>query len=164
MLARGPGRGHRLGADGHAVAQRLEPLGDDLLARLEPVFDDPERVDTRTDLDVAERDLAVGADHGDAVQVLQLLHGPLRNQERAGLGVEEHARTRRTGPAAGRCRGWEVQLHAEGAGGAVDGALDRPDRARLRACVLPSASVSWMPDALALPVPPASGSRLMMRR
>ncbi len=88
----GAGRRHRLGADGHAVAQRLEPLGDDLFARLEPFFDDPERVDPRTDLHVAERDLAVAADDGDAVQVLQFLHGALRNQERAGLGVEEQPR------------------------------------------------------------------------
>jgi hypothetical protein len=104
-VAAAPGRRHRLGPHGHAVAQRLEPFGDDPLAGLEPFFDDPERVDPRTDLDVAERDLAVPADDGDAVQILQLLHGALWNQERAGPGVEQQ-RAARTDPAAARWSGF----------------------------------------------------------
>ena len=81
---------------------RLEAFGDDLLARLEPLLDDPERVDPRADLHVPERDLAVGADDGDAVKILQFLHGALRHEERAGLGVERAPARGRTGPAAGR--------------------------------------------------------------
>src|SRR4051812_342744 len=52
----GSGRRCRPGANGHAVAQHLQPFGDDLFARLEALFDDPQRVDARTDLHAAERD------------------------------------------------------------------------------------------------------------
>ncbi len=103
------------------------------------------------------------ADHRDAVQVLQFLHGALRNEQRAGLGVEEHARA----PVLARPQHvvgvGEIQLHAERAGGAVDGALDRPDRARVRMrwCRRPASAGCRTPCASC---PARVGSRLMMRR
>ena len=68
-----------------AVAHLLEALDDDLLAGLQALLDHPEAVHPRAHLDVAERHLVVGADHGHAVEVLQLGHGALRHEERARL-------------------------------------------------------------------------------
>ena len=94
--------------DGHAVLDPLEPFDDDLFARLEPVLDDPERVDPRADLHVAKRDFVLVVDHRDAVQVLQFLHGALRHEERAALGVEQHARAPVLARPQELMRDWET--------------------------------------------------------
>src|SRR5881397_2299762 len=77
----GPGgraRGHtHLLAGSHPVAA----LHDDALAGLEPLRDDPERADARVHLDRAHIDGVVGADHGDLVNALHVLDGPLGNHE-----------------------------------------------------------------------------------
>ena len=52
-------------------------------------------------------DLAVRADDGHAVEVLQFLHGALRHEQRAGLACRASTPARaRTGPAAGRSADW----------------------------------------------------------
>ena len=156
-------RRHRLGAHRHAVAQRLQSFGDDLLARLEALFDHPECVDARSDLDVAERDLAVAADDGDAVETLQFLHRALRHQQRARLGFEQHAAPGRTGRAAGQSGLGKSSCMPSVPVVGVDGALDGPT---VPVCgyTVPSASVSSMPDGRAAPCRARAGSRLMTRR
>ena len=165
VLAAAPGAGAGLVRTVMPSLHALQPFDDDLLARLEPLLDDPERVDARADLDVAERDLAVGADDGDAVQVLQLLHGALRHEERAGLGVEQQPRAavlagpqdavgvRESRSARRGCRWCGLTARSTGPTVPVCG------------YTVPSASVSWMPDAC-VPACAAArvGSRLMMRR
>src|SRR5262249_2375230 len=92
LLVRGlrRGRRRRLRAYGHAVGDGLQAFGDDLIARLQPFLDHPQRVDTRSDGHRLEFHLVVRADDRDAAQVLQLLHGALRDEERTRLVVGEH--------------------------------------------------------------------------
>ncbi len=99
---------------------------------LTPLLDDPERADALADLHVAERDLVVGADHRHAVEILQFLHGALRHQQGAGVGVEQQPRAAvLTGPQQ-QIRIGEFELNAQGAGRRVDRALDQVDAAGLR--------------------------------
>src|SRR5512143_2404643 len=81
-LAGGGGR-RGLRAHDHAVPHLLQALDHDLLARLQALLDQPETVHPWPDLDVAERHLVAFADHRDAVEVLQLDHGSLRDEESA---------------------------------------------------------------------------------
>src|SRR6266545_3553869 len=62
----------------HAVAA----LDDDPLAGLEAGRDDPERADAGVGLHRAHVDGLVRADHRDLVHALNVLHGPLGDQER----------------------------------------------------------------------------------
>src|SRR5512143_854495 len=84
LRALGGGGGRRgLRAHDHAVPHLLQALDHDLLARLQALLDQPEAVHPRPHLDVAERHLVAFADHRDAVEVLQLDHGSLRDEESA---------------------------------------------------------------------------------
>src|SRR5687768_7290661 len=61
MLSRLRSGGRWFGAHDQAVANALQPLDDDAVTDGHALFDDPQRVDARSDLDVAKRDLVVGA-------------------------------------------------------------------------------------------------------
>ena len=140
---RGLGR-RRLGHDGHAVLNPLQAFRHDALTRLDAFLDHPQRADALADLHGAKRDLVARIDHGHAVDALQFLDGSLRNQQRARIRVEQQP-----GPAvlAGpqqTIRVGKRELHAQRAGGGIDGAFDQVDACRCAQYRLPSASVSWM--------------------
>src|SRR5882724_9970031 len=62
----------------------LKACDDDPLARLESLVDDPEAAHTWPDLDRADLDRVVRPDHAHQESPLQVLHGPLGHEERAG--------------------------------------------------------------------------------
>src|SRR5262249_840237 len=104
---------------------------DDLLARLEAFFDHPHRVDALTGPDIAERDFVVVADDGDTAQALQFLNCALRNEERAYLFLEEHARASIGTWTDDRLRIRKIDQQAQCSGGGVHLTLDGRDRALL---------------------------------
>jgi hypothetical protein len=69
--------------DGHTRAHLLGTLGDHLLARLQPLADDPVAADALANRHRPDVDLVVGADHGHQVLALDFGDGPLRHQQRA---------------------------------------------------------------------------------
>ena len=110
----------------------LRALDDHLFAGGEARLDNPDTADAGADRDGLERKLVVAADHGDVVQALQLLHGPLRHEQRVLPGLEDEADAAvLAGPdqAAGIR---EPELHRERARRGIDGPLDRVEPALLR--------------------------------
>src|SRR5207248_2159788 len=65
-----------------ASSRPIHPLDDDPLPGVQPLRDEPEGADARVDLDRAHFDRVVGFDHRDLMDPLQILDGPLRDQER----------------------------------------------------------------------------------
>ena len=72
-----------MGLDLHAVPDLLEALRDDPIAGLDAVADHPERPVPRSHLDGSDLHDVVGLHDGDLVAPLDLLHGPLGDDERA---------------------------------------------------------------------------------
>src|SRR5688500_6814542 len=91
MLFRLGRRQRRFWRHREALADPLQAFDDDAVADRDAVFDDPHRVDARSDLDAAERDLVVSADQRHAMKALHLLHGALRHQHGATLGFKKGA-------------------------------------------------------------------------
>jgi len=71
-----------VGLTSHRALTLSESLDDDPLAGLQPLLDDPEGADSLADLNRRTSTVSVGPDHGDLMDVLQVLHGALRNEER----------------------------------------------------------------------------------
>src|SRR2546425_7588887 len=91
--ARLGGRGRRqpnLLAGAYPVAS----LDDDPLAGLQPLRHRPERANPHVDLDRADVNRIVGADHRDLVDALHVLDGALRDQERGLLHLDDGANLR----------------------------------------------------------------------
>src|SRR5256884_5141260 len=76
-----PGLGHGQ-LDPRTGPDLVESLDDDPLARLQPLFDDPERADSLAELNPSHVYRLVGADDGDLMDPLQVLDGSLRDKER----------------------------------------------------------------------------------
>src|SRR4030095_7381808 len=66
-------------------------LDDDPLTGLQPLCHRPERADPHVDLDRADVDRVVGADHRDLMNPLHVLDGALRGQERRVLTLDSGA-------------------------------------------------------------------------
>src|SRR5205809_6559966 len=66
-------------------------LDDDPLAGLQPLGHHPQRANSHVDLDRADVDRVVGADHGDLMNALNVLDGTLRDQERGLLHLDDGA-------------------------------------------------------------------------
>src|SRR5438093_12222385 len=64
-------------------------LDDDPLAGLQPLRHRPQRANPHIDLDRADVDRVVGADHGDLMNALHVLDGTLRDQERGLLHLDD---------------------------------------------------------------------------
>ncbi len=115
----------------HPVAQPLESLHDHPLAALQPFLDDPLAADLLAGGHLARLDLVAFADHDDRVGALQLLHRALRDEQR----VLHHLRLGlhlAVEPGAERPPGvGEGEVHAEGPGLRVDGAVDEDELARV---------------------------------
>ena len=123
----------------------LQALDDDPLAGLEAFFDHPQRVDALTDLHVAKRHLVVRIHHRDAVEALQLLHGALRNQQRARLGFEQQPRAAVLARAAAADSGLGNSICMPRVPVVGSTARSTGRHAAGVRIDVPSASVSWMP-------------------
>src|SRR5215813_680705 len=78
------GRASRfLGHDGHPGPHALQTLDDDLVAGLEPLFDDPQIAFLWPRLDNLDRRLVIRADEPDLVAALELVDCALRHEDRA---------------------------------------------------------------------------------
>src|SRR5438093_8514267 len=66
-----------------AGAYPVAALDDDPLAGLQPLGHRPQRANPHIDLDRADVDRVVGADHGDLMNALPVLDGTLRDKARA---------------------------------------------------------------------------------
>src|SRR5215813_13347298 len=100
-------------------------LDDDPLTGLKARRDDPERADTRVDLHRAHVDRVVRADHCHLMHALNILHGPLRDQERVLLHLDDDADL---GVLAGTQEIPGIRedaTRAHGAGGHVDLSIQR---------------------------------------
>src|SRR5882724_5512122 len=88
LLRRGFGFGHRferLRIDRHARLHPLGPLGDNLLARLQPLLNDPICAHSLTDFNRSDANLVIVADYGHLVTALQLCDRALGNKQGAFL-------------------------------------------------------------------------------
>src|SRR5712691_11465735 len=78
-----------LGPNLLAGARAVDALDDDPLARLQSLRDDPQRAHARARLHGPYLDCVVGLDDGDLVHALDVLHGPLRDEERVLLHLDD---------------------------------------------------------------------------
>ena len=117
----------RLGRHRHPVLDALQALDHHLVAGRQSLFDHPQRVHARADLDVLERHLAAAVHDRHAVQVLQLLDRSLLHEQRADLVVEERAGAPVLPRAEEQLRIREQQLDAQGPGRRVDRAIHDVD-------------------------------------
>src|ERR1043165_1232791 len=78
----------------HARLYPRETLGDDAVARLQAVLDDPVAADALPRLHRLDRDDVVGADDADLLDALQLVDGALRHDERGAADVGHGADAR----------------------------------------------------------------------
>src|SRR6266446_5682202 len=120
-LARPPGLGQR-GLDPLAGFHSVDSLDDDPLARFQPLPDDPQGADSLAELNLSHVHRIVGPNHGDLMDALQILHGALRNEQRAFFHVDDGSHLR---VLAGTQEIGRVREHTPDA----DGAGRRPDRA-----------------------------------
>src|SRR6266571_7935726 len=74
-----------------AGAYPVASLDDDPLAGLQPLRHRPQRANPHIDLDRADVDRVVGADHCDLMNALHVLDGTLRDQERGLLHLDDGA-------------------------------------------------------------------------
>src|SRR5207244_6411131 len=81
-------------ADFLAAAYPVASLDDDPLAGLQPLLHRPQRAHPHVDLDGADVDRVVGADHRDLMNPLHVLDGALRDQERRLLHLDDDANLR----------------------------------------------------------------------
>ena len=120
------GAGAGFGRDGHAVAEsRCSPSTTTCSPGLSP-SSMTQSVSTRgPTFTLRNATLLSRVDHRHAVEVLQFLHGALRNEQRAGLGVEQQPRPAVLARAAAASSGLgNIELDAQRAG--------RRDRPRAR--------------------------------
>src|SRR5437879_1071550 len=85
----GPGGGHGLDPNLLAGARAIEALDDDPLARLQPLRDDPQGAHARARFHGPYLDRVVGLDDGDLMHPLDVLHGPLGDEERVLLHLDD---------------------------------------------------------------------------
>ena len=93
-----------------------------------PCSDDPEGADALADLDLSKVHGLVGSDHRDLVDALHILDGPLRNEERAFLRVDDRAHLRVLAGAQEIARVREYSPDVDGAGRLPDRAVQDRDR------------------------------------
>src|SRR5207302_3527702 len=75
-------RSARLRPDLLTGSYPVATLDDNPLARLQPLRDDPQRSNALIDLDRPDVDRVVGLEDGHLVHSLNVLHGPLGNEDR----------------------------------------------------------------------------------
>ena len=123
VSARLPALGHgRL--DLRTGLDLVESLDDDPLARLQPLLDDPEGADSLAELNLSHVHRLVGADHGDLMDALEVLDGPLGNKERVLPEIDHGAHLHELAGAQELARVREHPSEVDGAG--------RPTRPRGR--------------------------------
>src|SRR5260370_16992803 len=95
-LARPPGLGQR-GLDLLAGFHPVDSLDDDPLARRQPLPDDPEGADSLAELNLSHLHRILVPNHPHLIDALQILHGALRNEQRALFHVDDRSEERRVG-------------------------------------------------------------------